>query len=411
MSAENIKSWEIKPSTGKHFDALDGMRGIAILMVVCFHTLFTNPDAGTPSRLIGFLFHTGWMGVPVFFVLSGFLISYPFFGKREKDPQSWYVKGYVRRRLAKILPPYYLSILIVGFYYFILYSNPAYLQTGLQWALGLSNFIRPGVEMNSPYWSLLVEVHFYLLLPLLFLLFRGRRPRSVSWLIFLAFFFVPVFVRRWTWPAATVPKDEVAFLMFRFPCALDYFGWGILFAGFFVTCPAMSIGTKRLRYFAYAGGVLLAMTIGLHVLWDSRFNISGSPLWWSVEAFHYLPGLACFLLLFFLFDPDCAGSRFFSWSPLRFVGIVSYEWFLFHQPVVLLFRGLMLSVHGNIWLYLLRTLVPMVLTFVFSVAVYRYFSFPLLQWGRGGPSRGTEAPLARVAAQTTTCAPPTGTSA
>lgn len=400
MSAENIKSWEIKPSSGNHFDALDGMRGVAILMVVCFHTLFTNPDAGTSSRVIGFLISTGWMGVPVFFVLSGFLISYPFFRQREKDRNSCYVRGYFRRRAAKIVPPYYLSILIVTSYYFIRFSNPAYFQAGLQWALGVANFIRPAADMHSPYWSLLVEIHFYILLPLLFFLSRGVSSRRTSLFIFIALFFIPLIVRRLTWPVGTTPKNEIAFLMYRFPCALDYFAWGVLFAGFFVTFPPTTVRSRGLRYFGYVGLLFLAMTIGLHALWDARFGITKNPLRWSVEAFHFLPGFSCFLLMFFLFDPGCFGSRLFGWAPLRFVGLISYEWFLFHEPVMLIFRHFYDNGHGNIWLYLLRTLVPIVLTFVFSVAVYRYFSFPLLQWGRGRQPARSDPAIPSVATGT-----------
>jgi peptidoglycan/LPS O-acetylase OafA/YrhL len=110
--------------------------------------------------------------------------------------------------------------------------------------------------------------------------------------------------------------------------------------------------------------------------------------------------LSCFLLLFFLFDPGCAASRFFAWAPLRFVGIVSYEWFLFHEPVMPVFRNFYSNSHGSIWLYLLRTAVPIVLTFIFSVVVYRYFSFPLLQWGRGRQPARNEAVIPSVAAGT-----------
>lgn len=380
---------------------------MAILMVVCFHTLFTNPDAGRVSRVVGWLIHTGWMGVPIFFVLSGFLISFPFFRQREKDGRSWYVKGYFRRRIAKILPPYYLSILVVGVCYFIGSANRAYLSAGLQWALGLANFTRPAADYHSPYWSLLVETHFYILLPLLLLLFRGCRSRSASLWIFALLFFIPLVARQLTWPAEHVSKAELSFVMYRFPCALDYFAWGILFAGFYVTCPPITIGMKRLRYFGYAGMVLLALSIGLHAFWDSRFDIAAYPLLWSVEAFHILPSLSCFLLMFFLFDSGCAGSRFFSWGPLRFIGLVSYEWFLFHQPVMLLFRHSFAEGQGSILLYLLKTAVPIVLTFLFSVAVYRYFSFPLLQWGRGRQPKKDQA-VSAVAPPTTTCAPTTG---
>lgn len=387
MSVQAIKNWEIKPSTGGHFGVLDGIRGIAILMVVCYHTIYTNPHAGPRSRLVGLFFMTGGMGVPIFFVLSGFLIAHPFFRQREADRQSWYVKGYTRRRVGKILPPFYLSLVIFVSYYFLRFSNPAYLLAGLQWALGLSNFILPAADLHAPYWSLLVELHFYVFLPVLFFLFRGRDSRPVSLFIFALLFFVPLITRQLTWPAETVPRNLVGFLMNRFPCSLDFFAWGVLFAGFFASRPIGIGRSERLRYFGYAGIVFLMVSIAINVFCLMRFDIINHPQRWTVEAFHLLPSLSTFLLLFFLFDPNCLGTRFFSLPPLRFTGIISYEWFLFHQPVVVLFRDIFGDTHGNIALYLAKTILPLALTFAFSVAVYRYFSFPLMQWCRGDQSK------------------------
>src|SRR5579859_2245497 len=118
MPAPKLKRWEITASTGSHFDALDGLRGVAILLVVAYHAFYTNPAYGILARLGDDVIQAGWMGVPIFFVLSGFLISYPFFLKRMENPQAWYQRGYVWRRAAKILPPFYLSIVIfIGFYW------------------------------------------------------------------------------------------------------------------------------------------------------------------------------------------------------------------------------------------------------------------------------------------------------
>jgi hypothetical protein len=88
MPAPKLKRWEILPSTGGHLDVLDGLRGVAILLVVSYHALYTNPASGLLSRLAGDVFTAGWMGVPIFFVLSGFLISYPFFKGRVPRIQA-----------------------------------------------------------------------------------------------------------------------------------------------------------------------------------------------------------------------------------------------------------------------------------------------------------------------------------
>jgi peptidoglycan/LPS O-acetylase OafA/YrhL len=97
-----------------------------------------------------------------------------------------------------------------------------------------------------------------------------------------------------------------------------------------------------------------------------------------VEYFHWLPSVATFLMLFFVFDPSCAGSRLLGSAWLRFTGIVSYEWFLFHGPVVNYFSETFGKTHGSLLQYGLKTVAPLAVTFVFSVAVYRWFSLPIL---------------------------------
>lgn len=99
--------------------------------------------------------------------------------------------------------------------------------------------------------------------------------------------------------------------------------------------------------------------------------------------FHLLPSLSVFLMLFFVLDPQSLGARFFAQPWLRFIGIVSYEWFLFHQPVVVQFAKIFGHTQGQVWLYLLKTVLPLVLTLGFSVLVYRWFSLPLMNRIRG----------------------------
>ncbi len=66
------------------------------------------------------------MGVPLFFVLSGFLISRPFLKGRRKDLRFWYIYGYARRRIGKILPPFYLSIVVFTAFYWIWLHDASY---------------------------------------------------------------------------------------------------------------------------------------------------------------------------------------------------------------------------------------------------------------------------------------------
>ncbi len=386
MSANKISRWEIAASTGSHFDVLDGLRGMAILLVVTYHTLYTNPEHGLVARLAGDVIAAGWMGVPVFFVLSGFLISYPFFLKREADPQFWYQRGYIRRRLAKILPPFYLSIILFLGFYWLQFHDPAYFESAWKWATGLANFVQIPVPFNLSYWSLLVESHFYILLPVLFWLTRGQTVRTTTVVLFLILFFMPLLARHCTWPAGVLNfpdygdplAKQLNLAQTRFPCQLDYFAWGVAFAGVYVALGTAREKLSALGLFGYAGAALMLVTLVFWGSWTEQFGIRAHPSRWSVEISHLLPALAAMLMLFFVFDPAGLGARFFSQGWLRFTGIISYEWFLFHGPVVGWFHEHTGQTHGNVLAYAWRTIVPLGLTFIFSALVYRYFSLPIL---------------------------------
>ncbi len=403
MNPDKIKKWEILPSTGRHFDLLDGLRGIAILMVVCYHDFYVNPQSGLLVRCIGWLNDRGGVGVQIFFILSGFLISLPFFKVRKTDISSWYVKGYARRRVAKIIPPFYFSLVVLTVYYLLRFSNPEYIWVAFRWAAGIYNFTPQTLYFNGVYWSLVVEVQFYLLLPLLFWLTSKLCARRRLIIIFGLFFFVPLLVRELTWPSdltlagakaqiGLTPSEFTSFLMSRFPCQIDYFAWGILFAGVWSAIPpeGLSVPKNGMRFFSllgYVGVIMIITSLVLGVVWTAQFDVISHPARWMVESDHLLIGVSGFLLLFFLFDPQCFGARLLSTQWLRFVGVVSYEWFLFHQPVIFLFRELCPKTHGNAILYLVKTIMPAGLSFLLAVLLYRYFSLPIMNRVRAGIKR------------------------
>jgi len=383
MPAPKLKRWEILPSTGGHLDVLDGLRGVAILLVVSYHALYTNPASGLLSRLAGDVFTAGWMGVPIFFVLSGFLISYPFFKGRLQDPGFWWPHGYGWRRVAKIIPPFYLSLIIsiLPCFWSHDWTN---LDYAWKWATGVANFVQTPTTFSPFYWSLVIESQFYIVLPLLFLLWRGLDACKTALAISGILFFIPLLARQLTWPAGmTVWPDEhtamhCGFLFARFPCDLDYFAYGILFAGIYVSLGAAREQLRALAAFGWAGVALMAATLVLWGMWAGEFGIRAHASRWSVEVGHFLPALAAMLMLFFVLDRDSFGSRILSLGWLRFIGIVSYEWFLFHGPFVGWFHDRFGASHGSVIAYGERTILPLVLSFGLSVLIYRYFSLPIL---------------------------------
>jgi peptidoglycan/LPS O-acetylase OafA/YrhL len=380
-----MRRWEVTTSSGKHFQVLDGLRGMAILLVIVFHTFYTNPSSSAVASGIQYLIFSGWIGVPIFFVLSGFLISYPFFKARKQSPQFWYLRGYTVRRLGKILPPFYLSIAIFTVFYWVLFHNTDYLKSALFWAIGWESYGLPITDFNLSYWSLMVEIHFYGLLPILFFLTRGLTLGKTTVATVACLLLLPLLLRllAWPWGISVLPPNhtgtEINFFVQRFPfCQLDYFAFGLAFAGIFAAIETRLVDFKKLALLGYLGVAALTFTLIYWAYACKTYGVHVHPQHWSIETFKYAAGGSSFLLLFFLFDADCLGARLFGSSWLRFIGIVSYEWFLFHGPIVVWFRHLFGRTEGHIFLYVGKTILPLALTFVFSVLVYHYFSQPIL---------------------------------
>jgi peptidoglycan/LPS O-acetylase OafA/YrhL len=227
-----------------------------------------------------------------------------------------------------------------------------------------------------------VESHFYLVLPVLIWLFRGLNVRQLTLALFLILFFVPLFARCLTWPTGVYAFDganrEMHMLLKRFPTQLDYFAWGVLMAGLFTSVKPVLPQLKGLSLLGYVGAALLALSLYQWGLWQQEFNIRVQPTLWADEVRHFLPALCAFLMLFFIFDPHCFGARCLSSGWLRFTGVISYEWFLFHPPVCHWFLAHGGHAGGSIVAYAWKTLFPVAFTFIFSALVYRYFSLPIL---------------------------------
>ncbi len=169
---------------GGHIKSLDGLRGIAILMVLLFHFMPPRPTASLAGNLINNLWTFGCSGVDLFFVLSGFLITGILLDARGS---AHYFRNFYARRALRIFPLYY-GILFVGTLVVPrLGLFRSELPTGHTWWwwLYLSN-VRHSLFHEVPrgwfgiYWSLAVEEHFYLLWPAVICFCSRRQAIGVS---------------------------------------------------------------------------------------------------------------------------------------------------------------------------------------------------------------------------------------
>lgn len=159
---------------------LDVLRGLAILVVLMHHSPLAFDSAGVLRPLALKLVWFGWSGVDLFFVLSGFLIGGLLFEEIRRTGRV-NVRRFLVRRGFKIWPSYFcLLAASAAMYAYAHHSPPEVLWTYLPNVLHLQNYLGLPAEANHT-WSLAVEEHFYIVLPVMLLLLaktsRGLKPR------------------------------------------------------------------------------------------------------------------------------------------------------------------------------------------------------------------------------------------
>lgn len=369
-----LDAWHVNPSASKDYDFIDGLRGIAILMVIACHLFYVNPQSGGWVRFIGGVFTAGAFGVTVFFTLSGFLIAYPFWRRKVKGAAQLVPPGYGWRRYWKIYPPLALSILILAPIYLLRSNDWSFVTVALQWLVGWPLVQPVSSQLNPVMWSLLVEVQFYVVLPLLFLGLRRLPARTCLWLLPLVFLILPA-GWRWLNYSRGIYLTLHPQIDFRFPSLLDAFALGILLAGM------ENLGMLR-KSWARLGDVgLVLLALALPAISCANLHQMGDPHL-REEFFGWVVRIASACLLCYIANPQHPRVRMLSQPWLRWCGIISYEWYLFHQPVILWARASFGPAGGNASKYGAIALGSLLIGLILAALVYRHFSLPILQYGR-----------------------------
>lgn len=161
---------------------LDGIRALAIWMVLASHLFYgyPNPDgafAHIPNVILGVISH-GWLGVDLFFILSGFLITGILLDSKTRPA---YFRNFYSRRALRILPLYFTVIALM----WLCYAGASrFFLISLAFLANFSPYLNAGAPHGaSVFWSLSVEEHFYLLWPLLVLYLSRRNLTILSALI------------------------------------------------------------------------------------------------------------------------------------------------------------------------------------------------------------------------------------
>jgi peptidoglycan/LPS O-acetylase OafA/YrhL len=323
----------VLPAPGTHIPALDGIRGLAVLMVMVCH--FTS--TGLPDTFAGKFVHritgAGCSGVDLFFVLSGFLITGILYDAKN---ESHYFRAFYARRFLRIFPLYY-GFLIVFFWVLPLVHpfTPAMqhmaARQGWLWAYS-SNFIMAWeghwlfvvdwMDVGH-FWTLAVEEQFYLVWPLaVFLLSRRALIR-----VCVACMVAALVIRTGLVMHGARPITVGLLTFSRF----DALAVGGLAALLLRGRPVGLFGAAR-RITALSG-------VGMFILslWRRGWNAS-DPF---VQAFGYsMLALFCAGILILVMRPheDNTLARRFSHPFLRWFGTYSYAMYVFHVALMPLYQ-------------------------------------------------------------------------
>jgi len=345
---------------------LDGLRGIAILLVLAYHL-----------HLLG----SGFLGVDLFFVLSGFLITSLLLEEHRRTETICFIAFY-RRRALRILPA--LLLMLAGVLTWAALKSPQQLKDSRREAVVVICF---GTNMQDRLhhvpmgmlgftWSLAVEEQFYFIWPaLLFVLLRCRVPRTTIMILMGVGIVAIAIFRSWVFANLPPPTD----MWWPLKLLRTYTGPDTRGDSILCGCLAATLAywgyyprtvTQRQRIQS-AGMVSLGLLLGVFY---AGTNIGDPYMYYG--AFTGFGLLTATLIFSMISAPEPILRRILEFGPLVGVGRISYGLFLYHFPIIAMmgidFKNLGWSWPGN-------TAIVVVVSFVVSIISYYCLEQPMLR--------------------------------
>ena len=395
MSAPPTCADRSSPELAGHVPALDGIRGLAILMVMVYHLTLLPGRAGI-DRAWAAVAAFGWAGVDLFFVLSGFLITGILCEARGGHPGAYFRNFYARRTL-RIFPLYY-AVMVLLLVVLPRLPHPQAARYGevggeqLWYWTYLSNFaigLRHEWNLGSidVSWSLAIEEQFYLVWPAVVLLL-GRRA-------LMSFCAAVVAVAVLSRTALTLGGGHPIAISVLTPCRMDALALGA-FLALAVRGPG---GVAALVSRARLGAVVsLLLLVPLFVAQGPKWGVVHGPgqmIGYSLLGVFY----ACILLLAVSRPGRSPLNRLFSQRWLTTFGRYSYALYLFHLPIGVCLRESVLR-PGRIPALLGSHLPGQLLFYAAGIGLslaaalvsWRFYESPLLGLKRFFPTRAVACP-------------------
>ena len=339
-----------------HYPALDGIRGIAILLVIVYHNF-------------GFIdvFFFGWLGVDLFFVLSGFLITDILLRKQR---EQGFLKKFFIRRALRILPLYYLVLFVflillpfleknfLDLDYYI--SNQLWFWTYLQnWLL---IFHPPEHAISLTHlWSLAVEEQYYLIWPFCILLIK--KPQRLFFLLFIILLLV-IFIRLIVW---IYKIESLAYFNFYTFSRIDGICIGSMLALARKFAPSQT--TKSFTAIIF----LLASLNFIFYFINKQYDFSFPFL--AIVGYTTFATVFGLLLNEIIVSKDSLIRVCFENKVLRFFGTISYGLYIIHWPTYIVLKTHAAGLFQSYFFHSANFMISMSATVISIIISYLSFHF------------------------------------
>jgi len=388
-----------------HIAAIEGLRGVAVLWVMLFHYVALR-DGRFDDAFLGVMtawapleafVRNGYLGVDLFFIVTGFLLTLPWFRRADAGLPAPDWRTFYARRARRIVPAYYVQLMFLFFLVLPLIHPRIWLEStpfivhNLGAHLTFLHYTSPltssSLTVNGALWTLAIEMQYYLLLPLLAPLFVRWPWRSLAaaaviaagwrWLAwndldFLANLYLALGAK-----AGVTEKGARHLIATQLPAWSLHFALGILAGRAWMLRPR-NVEAGLAQWIPVA--IFAVALIGLHAVLRDGTAILGQAGWMAYPVLLAL-GLgaaAC--------TPAALLTATVASPPLVALGRISYSAYLYHLPLLLLFNAWLPG--AGAWAALPLWTATVVLVAAVS---HRLVEVPYLARGRRQPCGGQPA--------------------
>lgn len=344
----------MSPKSQTHIQGLDGLRGIAIILIFLVHAW---GHAGGPNHVIpgsnlgvieirSYLYSGGRAGLEMIFIISGFLLSLPFWRHLLTTSENTFpirIKDFISHRFIRIYPVYFLAVILYALFHDTdhpLVIRAIHLVTHF---LLVHNFFEATISnLSEPLWFVATIFQLYILLPFVLLCIWHLAKKGFSILKVVVFIFIIggltgiLFFQASLFLLSHINLDPRIVsingkVLVRSPFSfLASFSVGIL-CSYLYACFESKKNKKSLIYTLITGGGIIGSLFILLAAAIAEYSLIGFPpsYWPGVQLL-----LGALLLLITLSSHKFVITQLLEFYPIRFFGMISYSFYLYHDFIL-----------------------------------------------------------------------------